>query len=457
MPPKTRSRKPTNSKSESHPEESNAAQLRTLEPSETNPPLVFVLPESASPESRILTLPNPSTSAPTRYLVDPIRPSFYEFTHISAPKQACRSWLLAPTWDPEEENKKDDQTMVEEIREVDDDGYVLQKPDLFIATPIDPLFLLLPVLWPGPEKQREAGEQDWGTLHDRLFLSGEENAAKQYAHLQQLIKGAQGGGGSAIEKMLEERMKKVCKVIDMGDGEDLSFSLDLAMLAKELFAKAERMVKIGLPASMEDKFVAKALEMPELSVRREESGVSIAEDATPGAEEGQESTGQSTATSQQTTTSGSSGATADTAATSVPETQSKDQQHNQRVKYLLRLRTALHFITHSYLPTKLRTSLTPHLSQPTHVDFGPLDAHLQHINQVKADAQALRSISDNIFRKRGTLDDDEAVEKAQAKKQKKEEEEAKKKSMSVGVKRLAKADTSGMKKMTSFFTKAGKK
>ncbi|KAI7357608.1 hypothetical protein KC336_g22122, partial [Hortaea werneckii] len=93
----------------------------------------------------------------------------------------------------------------------------------------------------------------------------------------------------------------------------------------------------------------------------------------------------------------------------------------------------------------------------THVDFGPLDAHLQHINQVKADAQALRSISDNISRKRGTLDDDEAVEKAQAKKQKKEEEEAKKKSMSVGVKRLAKADTSGMKKMTSFFTKAGKK
>ncbi|RMZ14318.1 hypothetical protein D0860_02149 [Hortaea werneckii] len=457
MPPKTRSRKPANSKSESHPEESSPAQLRTLEPSETNPPLVFVLPESASPESRILTLPNPSTSAPTRYLVDPTRPSFYEFTQISAPKSACRSWLLAPTWESEEENKKDDQTMVEEIREVHDDGYVLQKPDLFIATPIDPLFLLLPVLWPGPEKQREAGEQDWGTLHDRLFLSGEENGAKQYAHLQQLIKGAEGGGDSAIEKMLEERMKKVCKVIDMGDGEDLSFSLDLAMLAKELFAKAERMVKIGLPASMEDKFVAKALEMPELSVRREESGVSIAEDAAPVAQESQESTGQSTTTSQQTTTSGSSEATADTEATSVPGSQSKDQQHNQRVKYLLRLRTALHFITHSYLPAKLRTSLTPHLSQPTHVDFGPLDAYLQHINQVKADAQALRSISDNISRKRGTLDDDEAVEKAQAKKQKKEEEEAKKKSTSVGVKRLAKADTSGMKKMTSFFTKAGKK
>ncbi|KAI7357748.1 hypothetical protein KC336_g22105, partial [Hortaea werneckii] len=340
-------------------------------------------PESASPESRILTLPNPSTSAPTRYLVDPTRRSFYEFTQISAPKHACRSWLLAPTWGSEEENKTDDQIMVEEIRDVDDDGYVLQKPDLFIATPIDPLFLLLPVLWPGSEKQREAGEQDWGTLHDRLFLSGEEDAAKQYAHLQQLIKGAEGESSSAIEKLLEERMKKVCKVIDMGDGEDLSFSLDLAMLAKELFAKAERMVQVGLPASMETKFVDKALEMPELSVRREESHVSIAEDAAPGAEESQESTAQSTETSQQTTTSGSSEATADTAASSAPETQSKDQEHNQRIKYLLRLRTALHFITHSYLPANLRKSLTPHLDQTTHVDFGPLDAHLQHINQVK--------------------------------------------------------------------------
>ena len=87
------------------------------------------------------------------------------------------------------------------------------------------------------------------------------------------------------------------------------------------------------------------------------------------------------------------------------------------------------------------------------IDFKPLETHLAHLNDLKKEAQALRSMSENISRKRGSEDDEEALEKAEAKKRKKEDEEFKKKNTSRGVKALGKADTSGMKKLSSFFTK----
>jgi hypothetical protein len=85
------------------------------------------------------------------------------------------------------------------------------------------------------------------------------------------------------------------------------------------------------------------------------------------------------------------------------------------------------------------------------VDFSPLDKHLALINQLKKEAQALRSMSDNISRKRSADEDEDVLEKAEAKKRKKEEEEIRKKNMSRGVQQLKKADTSGMKKLSAFF------
>jgi hypothetical protein len=96
--------------------------------------------------------------------------------------------------------------------------------------------------------------------------------------------------------------------------------------------------------------------------------------------------------------------------------------------------------------------MQPHLQDAklTTIDFKPLEERLSHIATLKRQAQALRSISDNVSRKRSTAEEDEDIA---IKRRKKDEEEEKKKSVSLGVKKLLKADTSGMKKLSSFFTK----
>ncbi|KAH9834347.1 RNase H2 complex component [Teratosphaeria destructans] len=417
---KTRSKRTAPSKPEA--EDVPKAVLPTLEPSETNPPKLFILPKDASHDSRIVTLPNSATLTPTRYFVDPEK-GFYEFTRIAGPKKAQRSWLLAP-------DRTED--------EAADEGYVLQSPDLFVATAIDPLFLALSTL-----STRDGGKE-WGTLHDRLFL---DDAADKYNHLQSLMRCE----GSILEMKLEQRMRDVCK--QMGDGDDAFYTLDEEKLVRVIHEKAVNMVKTGLPASMEERFVKQALVMPELSLKREESSVSIIEDAGAGAES-QDS--GCTETSEDSRASAATIASVSTAVTSVTVTPVNELRADEATQ-LLRLRTALNYILINYIPPKLRAHLQIIYNDGTKqnlVDFTLLDERLAKINKAKSEAQALRSISDNISRKRGQLDDDEAMEKAASKKQKQEEEDAKKKNMSQGVKKLMKADTSGMKKLSSFFTKA---
>ena len=110
----------------------------------------------------------------------------------------------------------------------------------------------------------------------------------------------------------------------------------------------------------------------------------------------------------------------------------------------------------SYIPRALHPSILDAVAQFKLVDFAPLDTHLSHIEALRAEAHALRTISDNISRKR-PADDDEAAEARAEKKRKKEEEEKKKKNEPRGLKALRKVDTGGMKKLSSFFTKGNKK
>ena len=96
----------------------------------------------------------------------------------------------------------------------------------------------------------------------------------------------------------------------------------------------------------------------------------------------------------------------------------------------------------------LRTPLLALLS----ARFAPLEAHLSSIAALKSEALSLRSLSDNISRKRAVELDEEKIAEREEKKRKKEEEAIKKKNEGRGVKQLKKVDTSGMKKMSSFFT-----
>lgn len=433
---KTRSKrttKATNTKKESPEQSVDAA--KELAPSVTTPPHVFVLPKGASSEARIITLPDPASSSPNRYFVCPEK-GFYEFTRIAAPKKACRSWLLAAQ--DSEALKKEDGHKSEDAREQADEAYVLQQPDMFVATPVDPLFVLLPLLLGG-----ETGS--YLTFSDYVFTTENEGLAQ----LQQLLR---QNTFAKLERTMEERIGVVCDCLDMGDGEDKMYQMSTSKLAVALVSKASNMAKKGLPASMEERFVKQALEVPVLSIRREESSISIApEDATPGAE----SETTTAETSQESNTSTAT-TTVSTAASSVATTPAEAQPlAASEIINLLRVRTGLDFLISSYVPTSLRTAVQDACKAPaSSVDFAPLDKHLEYIAGLKKQAQVLRSLSDNISRKRGADDDEEALDKAEAKRKKKEEDEIKKKNMSRGVQQLAKANTTGMKKLSSFFTKA---
>ena len=440
---KTRSRKPAANKSNNT--ETSKATIPTLEPSVSNPPQVFILPKGISPAHRVITLPNPATASPNRYLVGPEK-GWFEFTRVAAPKRSCRSWLLAPDHAPNVNGARKAGATTDGN---ENEGYVLQTPDLMVATPVDPLFLLLPVL-----AQDNQGHDGGGKAQMYLTLSDYLDRMEETSeHVKQAMR---SDAQSKLERMFEARIRVVCDVVEAGD--ETLFRLNLSKLLEELIEKARRMVKRGLPASMEERFVKRELAVPILSIKREESGVSATDEevnTTAGADNSESS---STATSQDTQTSTSTVTSDSTAATSISSTPAvHPASASEEVIHLLRLRTALNFVLASYIPPTLRAGLESLLATSEVFDFTPLDKHLEHVNAMKKEAQALRSLSDNISRKRSAMEDDEAVEKAEAKKRKKEEEELRKKNTSRGVQQLKKADTSGMKKLSSFFTKASPK
>ena len=431
----TRSRKPaTNKKGKDDNAPSTKPITQTLPPSVPNPPHVCILPKDISAEARVITLPDPATSTPSRYLICPEK-GCYGFTKIAPPRREGRSWLLTPEQIP---------TSIAHGEETDGEGYVLQIPDLMIATPIDPLFLLLPAL---AQVAAESGKNAFLTLSDYLDKLGECSE-----HFEEVRRSTTGRD---LDGLFEVGMRAACE--EMVAGDECLYRLDLSRLLTTLIDKAERMVACGLPASMEERFVTQALVVPVLSIRREESGVSIAgEDIFAG---GAESETTSASTSQDTQTSSGTATSTSTAATSIPSPPpaADPSAPSEDIKHLLRLHTAFTFLLSSYIPRTLHPSLQNLLSNapsPRKLDFAPLTSHLAYLAKLKKEANALRSLGENISRKRGIEDDDEAKEKAETKKRKKEEEEMKKKSVSRGVQMLAKADTSGMRKMSAFFGKA---
>lgn len=432
---KTRSKKPTASKAKE--EEPSSTTRKTLEPSVAEPPLLSVLPKDVSVGARVVTLPNPATLAPNRYFICPEKGTF-EFNSVAAPKKACRSWLLAPG-----EAKPEDSTAQDgEAKPRDNQGYVLETPQLLVATPLDPVFLLLPTL----------------ALDEKMFLAFSDHMERltdKASHLRQMCDDEIAR--QRLEARFEARLGAVCDSVYAGDEKMYRLSLD--RLLEELLRKARAMIEHGLPASMEERFVRQALEVPVLSVKGEGSGVSADGDQ-GNAETGAESQTTTAEDSQATDAPGTTTANVSTAATSVadaPTTNAPAAATDQTVR-LLRLRTALTYLLNAYTPIHLREPLTDLLSSAkSPIDFAPLDKKLSAITALKKEAQALRSISDNVSRKRSAMEDEEHMEKAEAKKRKKEEEEAKKKNQSRGIKQLGKVNTNGMKKMSSFFAKAPQK
>ncbi|KAL6711234.1 hypothetical protein ACN47E_005765 [Coniothyrium glycines] len=429
---RTRSKPAKATPKESTPEPAQSV-ARPLPTATTNPPKLFVLPRDTSKEARIVTLDDPATGTPSKYYLCPDK-GFYEFTRIAAPKKDCKSWLI--TGNDDSGANADQEAQDLQIGS----GYITKSADLFIATPIDLLFLILPALTPKSAKETK---QHFLTLDDHL-----DKLSSSSRHWKTIL-----SHYASLGAMVEKKMRTVCDTVDAGD--ETMYRISHDKLLDILVKKAERMVQNGLPASLEEKFIKTALQVPIMNIKREDStlsAVSTTDNTSTTQTPEQQEPSQSSSADSQTTTS-TTLTTPETPAAPAISTFSTPPE----IPHLLRLRTALTYLSSAYLSPILRTLTTTLLSTRQSLDFTPLTAHLSTIARLKAEATALRSISDNISRKRAIAEDDDKVAEREEKKRKKEEEDRKKKMEGRGIKQLKKVDTSGMKKMSAFFTKAPKK
>lgn len=410
--------------------------------------------------ARICTLAHPRTSNPSRYYFCPERGGVFEFIRIVAPKSICQSWLVGPQQrfcqeagnhanfaqplenietaaTPGESNLQADS-----IRSVTE-GYVVKSPELLVATPIDPLFLILPSFC-GQFSSNKASSID------SRFISSDdliERLQVRSKHLDLLL------NNKRMRETFDARITAVCDTVEAGD--EAMYRINLDKLLTELVSKAKNMVASGFPASMEDKFVRKALEAPMMALKREESSLSeppkLSQEDKPIV--GPSSSDQGL--SQSSIDNPDPKVTVSTASTdlSIPETQDPSLQVLD-IKPLLRLHTALSYMISSYVPPPIEFALNEKLaSSGSPIDFKPMDEQLAHIASLRAKALASRSLSD-FSRKRGMNEDEDAAESRAEKKQRKEDEEKRRKAgESRGVRDLKKVDVSGMKKMNDFFAK----
>ncbi|KAK1637030.1 ribonuclease H2, subunit B [Colletotrichum phormii] len=415
-------------------ESSNASSTAkyTLPEESSNAPQLFIIPQKATSEARIVSLPNPRYSKPTRYLLCP-ETGIYEFTKVAAPKTTPRSWMIeTPSSTLEESDAKDGSRF---------EAQVANGADLFVATAVDPLFLLVPGLF-GTAKSTDT---------KRLFLSSDDHfdaVSTSSSHMPEALRCPK------TRALLESRMEAVCDTVDAGD--EKMYRLSEKKLVLQILSKARSMSSKGLPASMDEKFVKKVLEAP-IQVQKSQAvkvevAANEADTSTPQNESGESQSSVSTADGKASATSKVS-----TAATSVngelsEETVVSAIQASTEVTNLQRLKVAFSFICSSYVAPGMTLVLKKLLAdkETSGVDFLPLDEYLVQLTKLRAEAASSRSMAD--YSRKRMLDEEEEEARAE-KKRKMEEEKKKKASQTRGVKALSKVNTTGMKKMSDFFKK----
>jgi Ydr279p protein family (RNase H2 complex component) wHTH domain/Ydr279p protein triple barrel domain len=441
----------TRSSASSSPVKSKALPKAILASTEEEPYTIFILPSDTSKDARFVLLKNPRDGERRRYFFCPLK-GLYEMTKICADTYDFRSVMFAPGSEP---NTSETKSMQEKMNTRTNEsgcatgdkstifkggsfeGYINKSAQMFVATPFDPIFILLPLLDPPAATSRtQPGEGLFRPYDDIL-----DEQLQEDGHLRHVLT------DRTFRPTLLRALNCICDSVDAGD--EQMYRLSMQKLSEYLLSKARRAVQRGLPASMEERFVTRSLEVPMLSVQRQE-GVAISTsgetDVTPVYHTPDVSECQSSASSTTTTVafSEASAATSVGIFDNVPPT---------NLQYLQRLRTAMSFITASYLDPKRGAKLAVMISEGKQSpNFDPLDEHLQQLAKLRAEAFASRSFSD--FNKKRNLEDDEAAEERAEKKRKLQEEEKRKKSQeSRGVRDLKKANVSGMKKMSAFFAK----
>ncbi|KAJ6011164.1 hypothetical protein N7451_002576 [Penicillium sp. IBT 35674x] len=422
--PRTRSAAPA--------EQPKSTEQKTLMAAE-KPTKTFILPAPTSADARLVSLPNPQSTELNRYFFCPER-GLFEFTVVAAPSHQPRSILFTPC-------AREPISASDTEKPTPSTGSISKKADLLVATPIDPIFFLVPLLSPSSK----SGQSLYQPLDD--ILDSNDDLPPHLRHVLYDDK---------FRNTLLARAEAICDTVEAGDEKMLRFNE--TKLLKELIAKAERMATQGLPPSLEERFIRQALAAPLMSVKRDD----VVTSQTPNVKEddGETSTKsderQDSPSTMTTTTTTPSVSTPAGESTPVPQAAGEDSSLAENVARLLRISTALAFMKESYLPKALGTRIDELLAAPeSPLDFKPLTDRLKELVELRAEAHSSRTMSD-FSRKRG-LDDEEVEARAEKKRRKDEEDKKAKASESRGVRDLKKVNTTGMKKMSDFFGKAAAK
>ncbi|KKZ62608.1 hypothetical protein EMCG_03018 [[Emmonsia] crescens] len=445
----------------------NQETFKPLLTAPSKPTKTLILPCNATENARFILLENPRTGALSRYYFCP-KLGFYEFTAISPPASIPRSTLFTITTTKSPTNSATDknaqyisgnmaigdisaekneivQKVVEDRRSTK--ATIAKQSQLLVATPVDILFFLLPIL--APACGNSTSRKRFQPLDD--MLDSQDTISKILKHI--LV--------TPFREKVEARMTAVCDTLEAGE---TMYRLNEDKLLKELVFKAERMAANGLPPSLEERFIHRTLELPVLSVKRDDiptnSTSSTLSDMTG-------STNNTLETSRDKSELQLSNSTTPTATpspsfaasnVSTPNTEIpppvKYSLPNCDVHQLLRVRTAMSFLQSSYLPKHLssRVETLLNVQETSPKDFSPLTQHLKLVADLRAKALASRSMGD-FSRKRVADNDEEAEIRAEKKRKKEEEEKKKKMGESRAVRDLKKVNVSGMKKLSAFFGK----
>lgn len=404
-------------------------------------PRICILPSAASSSSSqnptFITLPHPRTSAPTRYLLHPTK-GLHEFTKIPSTTSQPRSWLLHK---PAPENTSADLADSTATSTPNDpawlgNGHILQDGSLFVATPLDPLFLFLPLLLPASST---TAPTSFIPLDDLIDSFLEHNSPT--AHWSVLL-----ARGSKSRRQVEARIRAVSDTVDLGD--EKACKVNTMKIADLLVKKCEAM-SASLPASLEEEFVAKPLVRP---VTELQSGKDIVEQKTDAAlPTPADEKGQSEVAALMETSKGK----AEKPSEPLP-TPPMDQSAQlgalstpPQITNLLRLRLTSQFLSSLYLPPHIAEQLYDQLEKMH--PSNELDAYLAELKRLRAEAVTARS--GDFSMKRGHEDMEAAEERAEKKRKEEEAKKKAKKNVSKGVRDLSKVNTRGMAKMTSFFKK----
>ncbi|KAJ5760749.1 hypothetical protein N7520_007905 [Penicillium odoratum] len=421
--PRTRSTAPA--------EQTKSSEQKALIPAE-KPAKTFILPASTSADARLVSLPNPQSGELNRYYFCPQR-GLFEFTVVASPSHQARSILFTPCAQEPSPASGDE-------KPPPPTGSISKKADLLVATPIDPIFFLIPLLSP----TSKPGQSLYQPLDD--IIDSNDDLAPHLRHVLY---------DDAFRNTLLARSEAICDTVEAGD--EKMFRFNETKLLKQLIAKAERMATQGLPASLEERFIRQALVAPLMSVKRDD----ILTNQTLNAKENDGETSNNSDERQDSpstmgTTTTPSISTPVGESTPVPQPDGGGESVGESVAHLLRISTALAFMKESYLPKALSTRIDELLAAPeSPLDLKPLTERLKELVALRAEAFSSRTMSD-FSRKRG-LDDEEVEARAEKKRKKEEEDKKAKASESRGVRDLKKVNTTGMKKMSDFFGKAAAK